>query len=95
VKKKNIRWKIEIPGKGSSSPIVWDDRIYLTTAIATDKAVVPATPEAGGDSRRRGIAPTHVQKFVLLALSRHDGKVIWQQTAISATRRRWFGNMIW
>jgi len=25
---KNIRWKIEIPGKGSSSPIVWGDRIY-------------------------------------------------------------------
>ncbi len=81
---KNIRWKIEIPGKGSSSPIVWGDRIYLTTAIATDKAVAPATLEAGGDSRRRGIAPTNVQKFVLLALSRRDGKVIWQQTAIEA-----------
>jgi outer membrane protein assembly factor BamB len=81
---KNIRWKIEIPGKGSSSPIVWGDRIYLTTAIATDKAVAPAAPEAGGDSRRRGIAPTSVQKFVLLALSRRDGKVIWQQTAIEA-----------
>ena len=79
---KNIRWKIEIPGKGNSSPIVWGDRIYLTTAIATDKTVTPpATLEPGG---RRGIAPTNVQKFVLLALSRQDGKIIWQQTAIEA-----------
>ena len=79
---KNIRWKIEIPGKGNSSPIVWGDRIYLTTAIATDKTVTPpATPEPSG---RRGIAPTNVQKFVLLALSRQDGKIIWQQTAIEA-----------
>lgn len=30
---KDLRWKTEIPGKGHSSPIVWDDRIYLTTAL--------------------------------------------------------------
>ena len=81
---KNIRWKIEIPGKGNSSPIVWGDRIYLTTAIATDKAVAPPAAQESGNSRRRGIAPTNVQKFVLLALSRRDGKIIWQQTAIEA-----------
>lgn len=79
---KNLRWKIAIPGKGSSSPIVWGDCIYLTTAIATDKTVTPpATSESGG---RRGALPTNVQKFVLLALSRREGKIIWQQTAIEA-----------
>ena len=30
---KNVRWKIEIPGEGHASPIVWDDRIYIVTAI--------------------------------------------------------------
>ena len=29
---KNIRWKVAIPGRGSATPIVWDDRIFLTTA---------------------------------------------------------------
>jgi outer membrane protein assembly factor BamB len=29
----NIKWKVEVPGKGSSSPIIWEDRIYLMTAI--------------------------------------------------------------
>ena len=34
---KNIRWKIDIPGLGSSSPIIFGDRIYVTTAIPTNK----------------------------------------------------------
>jgi outer membrane protein assembly factor BamB len=29
----NVRWKVEVPGEGFSSPIVWDDRIYLTAAL--------------------------------------------------------------
>jgi len=77
---KNLRWKIEIAGKGSSSPIVWGDRLYVTTAIATGKN---AAPQSEGSSRR-GIAATEVQKFVLLAISRRDGKIIWQHTAIEA-----------
>ena len=32
---KNVLWKVEVPGRGHSSPIVWGDRIFLTTA-ATD-----------------------------------------------------------
>src|SRR5918996_4065860 len=30
---KNIKWKIEVAGRGSSSPVVWGDRIYIQTAI--------------------------------------------------------------
>src|SRR5262245_15847640 len=33
----NIKWKVELPGRGSGSPIVWGDRIYLQTAIKTDR----------------------------------------------------------
>src|SRR5690349_6387987 len=31
----NVAWKAEIPGRGWSSPIVWGDRIFLTTAISS------------------------------------------------------------
>lgn len=34
---KNIKWKVEIPGRGSASPIVWGDRIFILTAIKTDR----------------------------------------------------------
>ena len=32
---KNVAWRIEIPGRGKSSPVVWDDRVMVTTAIPT------------------------------------------------------------
>jgi hypothetical protein len=30
---KNIRWKVEVPGRGNASPVVWNDRIFLLTAV--------------------------------------------------------------
>ena len=30
---KNIRWKIEIPGRGSGTPVIWGDRLYVTSAV--------------------------------------------------------------
>lgn len=81
---KNIRWKIEVPGHGLSSPIVWGDRVFITTAIATEPSAAPESPSAG-EGRRRGIAPTGKLKFVLLAISRRDGKTLWERTALETT----------
>ena len=55
----NIKWKTEIPGSGASTPIVWKDRIYLTTAVKTEKKGKPVDPSAGprrpgGGARGRG-----------------------------------------
>jgi outer membrane protein assembly factor BamB len=33
---KNVRWKIELPGRGASTPIVWGDRVYVSTAVPAD-----------------------------------------------------------
>ena len=33
----NLKWKVELPGRGSSSPIVWKDKIFLMTAVDTKK----------------------------------------------------------
>lgn len=38
----NVKWKASIPGKGHSTPIIWEDRIYLTTAIPTSP--IPEAP---------------------------------------------------
>jgi outer membrane protein assembly factor BamB len=45
----NIQWKVEIPGSGSGSTVVWGDRIYLLTAIKTDRT---AAAEVAGQKRR-------------------------------------------
>ncbi len=87
---KNIRWKVEIPGLGHATPIVWKDRIYVQTAVKTDQKAAaeakeqPAQPE-GRRGRRGGhwmqsVTPTHVHRFVLLALDRRTGKTIWERT---------------
>src|ERR1017187_5374037 len=44
----NIGWKTPVPGLAHSSPIVWSDRIYLTTAVSS-------RPDATGASERRPI----------------------------------------
>jgi outer membrane protein assembly factor BamB len=64
---KNVRWKIAIPGRGSASPVVWGDRVYLLTAIAGD-----------GSTAARGGVP---HKFVVMAIDRKTGKVVWEQVA--------------
>ncbi|HEX6186736.1 MAG TPA: PQQ-binding-like beta-propeller repeat protein [Pyrinomonadaceae bacterium] len=85
----NVKWKTEIPGKGHSTPVVWGDRIFLTTAIPTGKpastAPTPA-PDVQGEGRRgRGAggdtAPQPEQRFEVLCLDRKTGKILWQKTA--------------
>ena len=50
---KNIKWKIEIPGRGHSTPVVWGDKIFLTTAIPVGEAVQsPGAAQPGSGQRR-------------------------------------------
>lgn len=48
----NIKWKVELPGRGSGSPIVWGDRIYLQAAIKTDRTADTQPPTAARSSTR-------------------------------------------
>ena len=72
---KNIRWKVEIPGRGSSSPVIWGDRLFVLSAVPI------GVDGAGGAraARRRPAARPH--RFVVLAIDRRTGKTIWERTA--------------
>ena len=35
--KENVKWKVTIPGRGHSTPVVWGDKIFVTTAVPTGK----------------------------------------------------------
>jgi len=80
----NVAWNTPIPGLGHSSPIVWGDRIYLTTAVATNgKEAPPVT----GVMEVVGIALSNdmtEHEWRLYALDRATGKIVWQQTAKKA-----------
>jgi outer membrane protein assembly factor BamB len=91
----NVAWKIEIPGRGHSSPIIWGDRIFITTAVPTGrKPEPPPAPEpaaGGGRGRGRGgfgsqsAASNEEQRFEVMAIDRLTGKTVWRQTALTAT----------
>ncbi len=42
---KNIKWKVAIPGRGFSTPVIWGDKMFLTTAVPTGKVATPAAAE--------------------------------------------------
>jgi len=74
---KNIRWKVELPGKGHSTPVVWDDRIFLTTAISFgDPVPPPAGVRPGSHDNRQAVTG---QEFTVVCINRADGKTLWQQ----------------
>ena len=80
----NIRWKIPIPGRGSATPIVWGDKVFVLTAEPTG---VDAPSQEGLFARLRrrmmgGSSPTKVLRFTVLALARSDGRVLWEQVAV-------------
>lgn len=77
---KNIKWKVPVPGRGSGSPIVWEDKIFITAAVAAKSA---PDPKPSG-SFRRG-APLQKLDFKVMCFDRSTGKLVWEQTAISAT----------
>ncbi len=75
---KNIRWKVSIPGQGHSTPVIWGDHIFITTAIPFGE-VLPATDEHAHGAHNN-VTPQRQQEFVVLALDRRDGKVRWRTT---------------
>ncbi|MCH8853731.1 MAG: PQQ-like beta-propeller repeat protein [Planctomycetes bacterium] len=75
---KNIRWKISIPGKGHSTPIVWGDHIFITTAIPYGEAFAPRHQHAFG--AHNNVSALRRQKYVVLAINRRDGTILWQRT---------------
>jgi outer membrane protein assembly factor BamB len=83
---KNIRWKVEIPGRGTATPIVWGDGIFLLTAVDTQRQGPKdetRKPNPAAD-RFKIVQPETYHQFVVLCLDRASGSVRWQQIAAEA-----------
>jgi hypothetical protein len=83
----NIKWKVEIPGKGHSSPVIWGHKVFLQTAIDTGQAKStdgqPAQPAARAAGRVSARPPQDGPQ-VRLVQDRTTGKTLWQKTATEA-----------
>lgn len=69
----NVKWKSPVPGRGSGSPVVWEDKVFVVTAVAADG--------------KRGFDGERFSKltFKLFCFDRKTGKVRWQKDAVTAT----------
>ena len=83
----NVRWKVAIPGTGHAAPIIWEDKIFIQTAVKGEAAKAETeesdddNPFGGFFERRRGRdAIENAYKFDLLAINRNDGSILWQKT---------------
>ena len=80
----NILWRTPIPGLAHSSPIVWGDRIFVTSAVSSkpDATFRPGLYGDGdaSDDRTR-------QRWMVYALDRKTGRIVWEQPAHEGTPR--------
>lgn len=80
----NIAWKVEVPGLAHSSPIVWGDRIYVTSAISS-RADATFKPGLYGEGTASEDRTPHT--WVVIAFDRATGRRVWQETAYEGVPR--------
>lgn len=75
---KNIAWVADLPGKGSATPVVWDNQIFVLSAEETDRkgeASVPKNPDAKTNP------PGVYYRFIVSCFDRDTGNTVWQKLA--------------
>ena len=74
----NVAWKTDLPGRAWSSPIVWGDWVFLTTAISSEELESPKKGLYFGGNRPDPREVEEERRVLCLDLS--SGKVLWEQT---------------
>lgn len=80
----NIAWKTAIPGLGLSSPVIWDNLIFLTTAVSSNPQMVFEAKLKGERDDRQDPAE---QQFRVLAIDKRSGRVAWNELAAKTKPR--------
>ncbi len=74
----NVLWRTPIPGLAHSSPIVWGDRIFVTSAVSSD-ATASFRPGLYGDGDAS--ADRSRQRWMIYAIDKRSGKTLWERVA--------------
>lgn len=86
---RNVRWQTPVAGLGLSSPVIWNDRIYITTAVSAETKQAVTDPGLGNISPMTETSP---HEWQVLAYDLKSGKEVWKKTANSGvprTQRHW------
>lgn len=74
----NILWKVEVPGLGLSSPVIWGDRIFITTAVSKEDKSGLAPGMFGSIG---SVSDESVHDWKVLCFNKNTGEKIWEQTS--------------
>ena len=69
----NVAWSAEIPGLSNSSPVVWGDRVFVTTAISSDPKQTFRTGLYGDTDPVNDSSP---HKWKVISLDKRTGKIL-------------------
>jgi len=78
----NVAWKVEIPGRAWSSPTVWGDKIFVTSAVSAGDGEAPKKGLYLGGNRDKPSDKTH--RWVVYCLDFNSGRLLWEKTAHTA-----------
>ena len=76
--RQNVLWRMPVPGLGHSSPIVWGDRVFVTTAVSS-KGSATFKPGLYGDGDASEDRSRH--KWMVMAIDARTGKLLWERVA--------------
>ncbi len=92
---RNVAWKVPIPGRGSSTPIIWQDRIFIQSAVPAgsdlesrqelqdwqrDGRSIYSAQRAGRSQGESYLPADKRQRFVIIAYDRGTGRTLWERT---------------
>lgn len=78
----NILWRTPIPGLAHSSPVVWGQRVFVTSAVSSDpKASFKPGLYGDGDASQ----DRSPQKWTIYAVDKRTGKIVWERVAHEGT----------
>ncbi len=72
---KGVAWRVEVPGLGNSSPVVWGDRVYVTTAVAEGGSVPLRTGLTGAGDE---VEEAKEHRWLVLAYDKATGETVWE-----------------
>ena len=81
--RQNVKWKVSIEGQGTSTPIVWNNRVFILTAVRTEEKdeSIPDPKDQPKTNFFDIKKPNRVHDFVVLCLDRNTGRQIWRRVA--------------